>query len=145
MLGRLSKASGLRYTLVVIDVLCYAGGVEVATIVREVPFRHKKQPCCTEMAVPSLSAERTVSLADTLRVLGDLTRLRILDLLAQQTNPPCVCDITAHFEQNQPTISHHLRLLREAGLIEMEQRGIWSYCGATARGRSSLAVVSELE
>ena len=71
------------------------------------------------------------ALADTLKALGDPTRLRMLDLLAQQPEPLCVCDITPQFAQNQPTISHHLRILREAGLIETEKRGIWAYYWAT--------------
>jgi ArsR family transcriptional regulator len=65
----------------------------------------------------------------------------MLDLLAQQAEPMCVCDMTERFEQNQPTISHHLRLLREAGLIDTEKRGIWSFFWATDRGRSCLAAL----
>jgi ArsR family transcriptional regulator len=68
----------------------------------------------------------------------------MLDLIAQQTQPLCVCDITAQFEQNQPTISHHLRLLREAGLIETEKRGIWSYYWATDGGRRMLATLQTM-
>lgn len=68
----------------------------------------------------------------------------MLDLLAQQSEPLCVCDITDQFEQNQPTISHHLKLLREAGLIDCEKRGIWAFYWATDEGRKSLAVVRQL-
>ena len=116
-----------------------------ATLTRPLPARQKNQPCCTALAAPSLSVERTSTLAETLKVLGDPTRLRMLDLLVQQPDPICVCDITALFEQNQPTISHHLRLLREAGLIETDKRGIWSYFWATARGKDSLSAVRALE
>jgi ArsR family transcriptional regulator len=85
-----------------------------------------------------MSEAQTARLADRFRALADPTRLRMLDLLAQQREPLCVCDITAQFTQNQPTVSHHLRLLRESGLIETEKRGIWSYYWTTDAGRSTL-------
>jgi ArsR family transcriptional regulator, arsenate/arsenite/antimonite-responsive transcriptional repressor len=106
--------------------------------------RHKNEPCCAPVEAPSLSLARTAELADQLKALGDPTRLRMLDLLAQQTEPLCVCDITSQFPQNQPTISHHLRLLREAGLIETEKRGIWAYYWATEWGRRCLAAIGTL-
>ena len=80
------------------------------------------------------------ALADRLKALADPTRLAILDLLAQQPTPLCVCDITPEFTQSQPTISHHLRLLREAGLIDTEQQGIWSFFWATDAGRRTLSL-----
>jgi ArsR family transcriptional regulator len=76
--------------------------------------------------------------------VGDATRLRMLDLLAQQPEPLCVCDITPHFPQNQPTISHHLKLLKDAGLIDTERRGIWSYYWATPAGRNTRAALEAL-
>jgi ArsR family transcriptional regulator len=85
-----------------------------------------------------------VALADRLKALGDATRLRMLDLLVQQETALCVCDLTALFPQNQPTISHHLKILRDAGLIDTEKRGIWSYYWATDAGRSVLAVIQGL-
>ncbi len=124
-----------------VDALCYAQGVNTQTYTRPLPIRHKNEPCCSVVEEPSLSLARTASLAECLKVLGDATRLRMLDLLAQQSEPICVCDITERFEQNQPTISHHLRLLREAGLINMEKRGIWSFYWATEYGRSCLSAV----
>jgi ArsR family transcriptional regulator len=86
----------------------------------------------------------TQRLADQLKAVADPTRLRMLDLLAQQPEPLCVCDITPQFSQNQPTVSHHLRLLREAGLIDTEKRGIWSYYWATPAGRRVLSVIQDL-
>jgi ArsR family transcriptional regulator len=93
---------------------------------------------------PSLNQAQTMVLANRLRALGDTTRLRILDLLAQQHAPLCVCDITPQFSQNQPTISHHLKLLRKAGLIDTEKQGIWAYYWATDEGRRSLAALKTL-
>jgi ArsR family transcriptional regulator, arsenate/arsenite/antimonite-responsive transcriptional repressor len=91
-----------------------------------------------------MTREQTVSLADRLKALGDPTRLAMLDLLAQQLEPLCVCDLTPQFPQNQPTISHHLRLLREAGLIDTEKRGIWAYYWATDQGRRMLESIQPL-
>jgi ArsR family transcriptional regulator len=119
--------------------------MDASTLSRPLPVRHKNDPCCGAVAAPSLSLARTASLAECLKALADPTRLRMLDLLAQQSDPLCVCDITPRFEQNQPTISHHLRLLREAGLIGTEKRGIWSFYWATDRGRSCLSAVQSLD
>jgi ArsR family transcriptional regulator len=96
------------------------------------------------MRKASLSETETMGLADRLKAIADPTRLRILDLLAQQEDPVCVCDITPLFSQNQPTISHHLKLLRQAGLIETERRGIWSYYWATDQGKKTLAALEDL-
>lgn len=111
---------------------------------RPLPVRHKNAPCCAPPAAPSLTRGGTQALAARLKALADPTRLRMLDLLAQQPEPLCVCDITGQFEQNQPTISHHLKLLREAGLIDCEKRGIWAFYWATAEGKKTLAAVTGL-
>jgi ArsR family transcriptional regulator len=111
---------------------------------RTLPTRHKNEPCCAPTVTPSLTRAGTQALAARLKALADPTRLRLLDLLAQQPEPLCVCDITPQFEQNQPTISHHLKLLREAGLIDCAKRGIWAFYWATDEGRKSLATVSAL-
>lgn len=113
---------------------------------RPLPVRHKNERCCAPAAAtaPSLARAETLTLAARLKALSDPTRLRMLDLLAQQAEPLCVCDITDQFEQNQPTISHHLKLLREAGLIDSEKRGIWAFYWATDEGRKTLTAVTGL-
>ncbi len=108
------------------------------------PVRHKTDPCCAPPVAPSLARVETQALARRLKALADPTRLRMLDLFAQQPEPLCVCDITDQFAQNQPTISHHLKLLREARLIDCEKRGIWAFYWATDEGRRSLATVTAL-
>ncbi len=108
------------------------------------PIRHKNEACCAVVEC-SLSEPRTVSLAERLKAVADPTRLRLLDMLTQQADPLCVCDITPHFEQNQPTISHHLKLLRDAGLVDTDKRGIWAYYWATESGRKTLSAVKTLE
>jgi ArsR family transcriptional regulator, arsenate/arsenite/antimonite-responsive transcriptional repressor len=101
--------------------------------------------CCSTVAAPTLAPERANHLAEQLKAVADPTRLRILDMLSRQSDPFCVCDITAQFSQNQPTISHHLRILREAGLVECEKRGVWAYYWATERGKQQLVVLGTLE
>lgn len=118
--------------------------MDTSTLTRPLPVRHKNEPCRAPVEAPSLTVARTATLADRLKAMGDPTRLRMLDLLAQQREPLCVCDMTDRFPQNQPTISHHLKLLREAGLIASEKRGIWTYYWATEDGRSSLSAVTTL-
>jgi len=126
------------------DALCYPAGMDTITLARPLPVRHKNEPCCGPVETPSLTQAQTEELAACLKALGDPTRLRMLDLLAQQPEPLCVCDLTPQFSQNQPTISHHLKLLREAGLIAGEKQGIWAYYWATEEGRRSLTAVKTL-
>ncbi len=101
--------------------------------------------CCAP--APQLApdhAQRLAILADRLKAVADPTRLRMLELLARQSSALCVCEITDQFTLHQPTISHHLRLLREAGLIAGEKRGTWSYYWATDEGKRVLAQVESL-
>ena len=73
--------------------------------------------------MPRAAAE---DLAATFKALADPTRVAIVNRLST-TESVCVCDLTAAFVLSQPTISHHLRLLRDAGLVEVERRGTWAY------------------
>jgi ArsR family transcriptional regulator len=68
------------------------------------------------------------------RALGDETRFEIFRLIAAQDAPICVCDMVDRFELTQPTISYHLKLLREAGLVTVSQRGVWAYYSADPEG-----------
>lgn len=101
--------------------------------------------CRGEAAAPiTLDSARATTLASRLKALADPTRLRMLDLLTAQPQPLCVCDITRQFRLRQPTISHHLRVLREARLISGEKRGVWSYYWATDEGKRDLALLRTL-
>ena len=72
------------------------------------------------------------------RALGDPTRLEIFRLIAAQEAPVCACDVVDRFAVSQPTISHHLKVLREAGLITVSRRGVWAYYAADPRGLALL-------
>jgi len=80
--------------------------------------------CCPPFAVRALTAEQATGIAPMFKALGDPVRLRLLSMIASVAEA-CVCDLTGAFEVSAPTISHHLRVLREAGLVDCERRGTW--------------------
>jgi len=82
--------------------------------------------CCLPVT-PPLDPERAEGHAAIFRALADPTRVQMLRMLEDAGAPLCVCDLTAAFEQSQPTISHHLAKLREAGFVHSEKHGIWAF------------------
>ena len=99
------------------------------------------QRCCPPLDAADRSPE-----ASLFKALSDPARLTILATLARADDEVCVCDFTAGLPLNQPTVSHHLRLLREAGLVNCERRGTWVYyrLGDDARQRIDAALDSLL-
>ncbi len=84
--------------------------------------------CCPTLLAAPLDAEQAETLARVFKALGDPVRLRLLSMIASRSGGEvCVCDLTPAFDLSQPTISHHLKLLRQAGLIASERRGTWVY------------------
>jgi len=77
--------------------------------------------------VPTLSEDEAVNQARLLKALADPTRLRILSLLSRHEGEVCVFEIVESFTLEQPTISHHLRILRDAGLVDCRKKGLWAY------------------
>lgn len=83
--------------------------------------------CCTPIS-GGLSSREAEDLASTLKVLADPARIRIISMLATAGDGEvCVCDLTDPLDLSQPTVSHHIKQLREAGFIESERRGKWIY------------------
>lgn len=76
---------------------------------------------------PTLTEEEAIVQSRMLRALADPTRLRILSLLSRHEGEVCVCEIVENFLLEQPTISHHLRILRDAGLVDFHKKGLWAY------------------
>jgi ArsR family transcriptional regulator len=76
---------------------------------------------------PRLRDEDAASLAEAFKAIGHPVRVKILDLISQGGGDVCGCDIERHFDLTQPTISHHLKVLRDAGLIQSEPRGVWMH------------------
>ncbi|MGH7713978.1 MAG: ArsR/SmtB family transcription factor [Gemmatimonadaceae bacterium] len=83
--------------------------------------------CCDPEAVPRISDSDAIRVADDFDVLAHPVRLQLLDVLARNEGRVCVCDLEAAVPVKQPTVSHHLKLLRAAGLIEREKVGLWAY------------------
>jgi ArsR family transcriptional regulator len=84
--------------------------------------------CCAPLAAAPLSAEDAALLARRLKALADPGRLRLLSLVAAAgEDGACGCDLTEPVGLSQPTVSHHLKVLAEAGLVTREQRGVWAY------------------
>ncbi|SDK74620.1 DNA-binding transcriptional regulator, ArsR family [Actinopolyspora mzabensis] len=84
--------------------------------------------CCSPVTGEPLSAEQATDLSAVFKALGDPVRLRLLSLIAAHTGgEACVCDLSGAFELSGPTISHHLKVLREVGAITGERRGTWVY------------------
>jgi ArsR family transcriptional regulator len=77
--------------------------------------------------IPTLTEDEAVSQARLLKALADPTRLRILSLLSRYEGEVCVFEIVESFTLEQPTISHHLRILRDAGLVDCRKKGLWAY------------------
>ncbi|MGQ5261364.1 ArsR/SmtB family transcription factor [Micromonospora sp. ZYX-F-536] len=86
------------------------------------------EPCCPPLAERRVPAETATQLAPAFKALGDPVRLQLMSMIASaEGGEVCVCELTPAFDLTGPTISHHLRTLREAGLVDAERRGTWVY------------------
>lgn len=109
---------------------------------KELPLIVETEPvaCCEPLAERSISTADAIALAPAFKALGDPVRLQLLSQIASASEgEACVCDLTPGFELTGPTISHHLKVLREAGLIEGERRGTWVYYRAIPEKMTALA------
>jgi len=96
----------------------------------EVVPKHKRpvgEPCCEPVAYPDIDRERAERMATVAKALGDPIRMQLVDVLRKHAGQVCVCELVPLFDLTQPTISHHLRVLREAGIVGSERRGLWAY------------------
>ena len=84
-------------------------------------------PCCDGDARPSMTMLEAARATADLEILAHPIRMQLLDLLARNEGTVCVCDLEAAVPVKQPTVSHHLKLLREAGLVQSEKRGLYAY------------------
>jgi ArsR family transcriptional regulator len=98
--------------------------------------------CCPPTG--RIRPKATRPFAQLFKALGDPTRLEIVGLLASARGELCVCDIEARFDLSQPTVSHHLRILREAQIVSSERRGTWVYYALEPRARERLRAFDEL-
>jgi ArsR family transcriptional regulator len=101
--------------------------------------------CCAPLAAPVLSDEEAEATAALFRSLADPARVRIVNLLASSEQAVCVCELTPALGLSQPTVSHHLKRLTAAGLLEREQRGKWAYYSLSGEALVRLASMVEFE
>jgi ArsR family transcriptional regulator len=101
--------------------------------------------CCAPLAAPALTEEEAEATAGLFKALGDPARVRIVNLIATARGAVCACDFNEALELAQPTVSHHLKKLTDAGLLEREQRGKWAYFSLKRDAVEKLAAVADLK
>src|ERR1051325_2363869 len=89
--------------------------------------RRAGERCCDPVVYPDVEREQAVRLAETARALGDPIRLQLVDVLRKHAGKVCVCELVPLFDISQPTLSHHLKKLRDAGIVDSERQGLWAY------------------
>ena len=105
------------------------------------PFE-RAEPCCTPLVREPLTEDWADDLALMFKALGDPVRLRLLSRVASHAGgEACVCDLSVGFDRTQPSISHHLKVLLEAGLLQCERRGTWVYYWVVPSALAQLSAV----
>jgi ArsR family transcriptional regulator, arsenate/arsenite/antimonite-responsive transcriptional repressor len=98
--------------------------------------------CCTPLLREPLTASQAAGLASTLKALADPTRLRLVSMVAaHEGGEACVCDLTEPLGLTQPTVSHHLKILVDAGIFTRDKRGVWAYYALVPSALDALAAV----
>jgi ArsR family transcriptional regulator, arsenate/arsenite/antimonite-responsive transcriptional repressor len=85
------------------------------------------EPCCEPVVYPDVERLEAERLARVAKALGDPIRLQLVDVLRKHAGKVCVCELVPLFDLSQPTVSHHLKVLRDAGIVGSERRGLWAY------------------
>jgi ArsR family transcriptional regulator len=85
------------------------------------------EPCCEPVVYPDIEREEAERMAVVAKALGDPIRMQLVDVLRRHAGKVCVCELVPLFDLSQPTVSHHLKVLRDAGIVGSERRGLWAY------------------
>jgi ArsR family transcriptional regulator, arsenate/arsenite/antimonite-responsive transcriptional repressor len=85
------------------------------------------EPCCEPVVYPDIEREHAERMARVAKALGDPIRMQLVDVLRKHAGKVCVCELVPLFDLSQPTVSHHLKVLRESGIVGSERRGLWAY------------------
>jgi ArsR family transcriptional regulator len=85
------------------------------------------EACCEAVVFPDIQPEAAERVATVAKALGDPVRLQLVDVLRKHAGKVCVCELVPLFDLSQPTVSHHLKVLRDAGIVASERRGLWAY------------------
>src|ERR1051325_11335126 len=87
------------------------------------------EPCCEPVVYPDIEREQAERMATVAKALGDPIRMQLVDVLRKHAGKVCVCELVPLFDVSQPTLSHHLKVLREAGIVDSERQDLWAfYC-----------------
>jgi ArsR family transcriptional regulator len=98
--------------------------------------------CCPPLSAQPLTAAQAEQIAPVLKALADPVRLRLMSLVAShEGGEACVCNLNDAFDLSQPTISHHMKVLHDAGLVDREKRGVWVYYRARPQALASLGAM----
>ena len=95
------------------------------------PARKQKrppgEPCCEPVVYPDVDRDQASRMATLAKALGDPIRLQLVDVLRRHPGKACVCELVPLFDVSQPTLSHHLKVLRDAGIVDSERVGLWAF------------------
>ena len=89
--------------------------------------RPKGEVCCDPVVYPDIERTEAERMASVAKALGDSIRMQLVDVLRKHAGKVCVCELVPLFDLSQPTVSHHLKVLRDAGVVGSERRGLWAY------------------
>ena len=95
--------------------------------------------CCAPVVYPDVDRDQATRIAEVAKALGDPVRVQLIDVLRKHAGKVCVCELVPLFDLSQPTVSHHLKVLRQAGLVGSERRGLWAYYYVIPEALSELA------
>jgi ArsR family transcriptional regulator, arsenate/arsenite/antimonite-responsive transcriptional repressor len=85
------------------------------------------EPCCEPVVYPDIERVQAERMAEVAKALGDPVRMQLVDVLRKHAGKVCVCELVPLFDLSQSTVSHHLKKLREAGIVGSERQGLWAY------------------
>jgi ArsR family transcriptional regulator len=95
--------------------------------------------CCEPVVYPDVQREQALRMAEIAKALGDPIRLQLVDVLRKHAGKVCVCELVPLFDIAQPTLSHHLKKLRDAGIVDSERQGLWAYYYVTPGALTELS------
>ena len=100
------------------------------TVALELAPKQKRpagEPCCEPVVYPEIDRQQAERMSAVAKALGDPIRMQLVDVLRKHAGKVCVCELVPLFDLSQPTVSHHLKVLRDAGIVDSERRGLWAY------------------
>jgi ArsR family transcriptional regulator, arsenate/arsenite/antimonite-responsive transcriptional repressor len=97
------------------------------------------EPCCEPVVYPDIERAQAERMGAIAKALGDPIRMQLVDVLRKHAGKVCVCELVPLFDLSQPTVSHHLKVLREAGIVGSERQGLWAYYYVNAGAMEELS------